>query len=349
VASVAEWLLGHEEEIGCAYVAFDLQRPPSEEMGGRLRLRAVPRQLRQLARFVRWMRRTPLIVHYCLSTSRTGLPRDALYVALLRLFGRQTIAHVHGAALVDAAELRFRSALLRLVGRSTVERVAISPTSARVLEGLGISSRCILNPLRFEPEESAGANAGGRALELLFVGAYGRRKGCPELIDALARARASGLDVRLRIVGKEDHKGEDDALRSRIRAHDLDGAVEFAGVRTASEMPSAYRDADAICLPSRQEGLPMALLEAMAFGLPVLATPVGGIPDLVADGDTGLLVAPGNVEELANAIATLAGDRQLRRQMGERARARVLGLAGSSVIAARWRELYRELALATKT
>jgi glycosyltransferase involved in cell wall biosynthesis len=347
VASVTEWLLAHEEEIGCSYATFDLKRPLDEEMGGRFRLHSLPRQLRQLGRFLRWIPRSPTVVHYCVSASRTGLPRDALYVGLLRLFGRRTIAHVHGAGLALAAESPFRSRLLRLVGRWTAERVAISPTSGRILASAGILSGCILNPVRFEPEALREPNGDRGPLRLLFVGAYGRRKGCPELVDALAQVRGRGLDVTLRIVGKEDHKGDNEILTGKVRAHGLDGAIEFAGVKAANEMPASYRGADVICLPSRHEGLPMALLEGMAFGLPVVATPVGGITDLVVQGDSGFLVAPGSVDELADAIVTLAGDAELRERMGARGRERVRALAGSAAIVSQWRDLYAALAQTT--
>jgi glycosyltransferase involved in cell wall biosynthesis len=343
VASVAAWLLAHEKEIGASYSTFDLRRPTEEVMGGPLRLSGVPRQARQLVRFLRWLPGSPSLVHYCVSMSKAGLPRDALYILLLRLAGRRTIAHVHGSALPLAVNAPVRSRLLKLIGRATSERVAISPTSARTLESAGVSSHCILNPIRFSPDTLPARVGDDGPVKLLFVGAYGRRKGCPELIDALALARTEGVDATLQIVGNEDQEGDGDLVLAKIAAHDLHSVVEFAGVKTESEMPAAYESADLVCLPSRFEGLPMALLEAMAFGLPVVATPVGGVADLVISGETGLLVTPGDVEELAQAIIRLASDHHLRRHMGVRGRERVLELAGAPVITSEWRSLYGEL------
>jgi glycosyltransferase involved in cell wall biosynthesis len=345
VTSVADWLLTHQEEIGCSYSTFDLARPPEAGMGARLHAGAVPRQLRQFGRFIAWGLRAPTLIHYCMSTSQGGLPRDAAYLTVLRLLGKTTIAHVHGAYLPVAAEMGFRSKLLRIVGRVSSERVAISPSAARTLAGLGISSRCILNPLRFAPEEPATATHDGQPpFRLLFAGAYGRRKGCPELIEALGRVRKLGIDARLTIVGNEDQLGDDALVRTRVRSRHLEDSVEFAGVKESAQMPGAYAVGDVFCLPSRHEGLPMAMLEAMAFGLPVIATPVGGVPDLVVHGETGLLVAPGDVEELTEAIATLASDAGLRCRLGSSGRDRVLELASSPIIAAQWRDLYTTLA-----
>lgn len=339
--SVAEWLLAHEDEIGCVYETFDLWRPPEEEKGGRVRLSTLPRQARLLARFVRWLPSAPGVVHYSLACSLLGLTRDLTYVAILRLSRRTVIAHIHGSDLVGLRRASARALGLRILSRLSTERVAVAPRAASALESVGVPARCIYNPVRFEPNghESAPSRA---PLRLLFVGTYGERKGCPELLEALAAVRASGVEATLRLVGKEEQRGEEGALRRSVRAFELDGVVEFAGVMSAQGLASCYENADVICLPSRREQLPMALLEGMAFGLPALATPVGAIPDLVEDGETGLLVEPGNVDELTAAIRSLAGDPARLRAMGEAARARVESVASAGAVAAQWRRLYRE-------
>src|SRR3954465_13082921 len=81
VTTVATWLLGHQEEIGCEYVLFDLWRPAGGPAGGRFALRAVPRQVRAAFRFARWLATAPRVLHYCVSCSAVGLSRDLLLVA----------------------------------------------------------------------------------------------------------------------------------------------------------------------------------------------------------------------------------------------------------------------------
>jgi glycosyltransferase involved in cell wall biosynthesis len=93
-------------------------------------------------------------------------------------------------------------------------------------------------------------------------------------------------------------------------------------------------------LPSKLEGLPLALLEGMAFGLPALATPVGGIADFVETGENGLLVEPGDIDGLADSIRLLADDPGLRARLGEEARRRVRATTGDQELARRWREVY---------
>jgi glycosyltransferase involved in cell wall biosynthesis len=334
VATFADWLLAHEEAIGCRFDVFELERDPEDEAGGRLRAGSVPRQIRLLERFRRWVADAPPVVHYCVSWSATGLARDVVFVDRLRRAGRRTIAHVH----VSAEPSGLRKPLARRVARRVSARVTISPWCQAALGRAGIEADCIFNPLPLEPAETPPPPAGG-PLRLVFVGAYGERKGCPQLVEALGRARDLGVDARLTFVGKERRRGEEERLRRLVSRYALEDRVEWAGVAARADVASFYERADVVCLPSRAEGVPMTLLEGMALGLPVLATTVGGIPDLV-DEESGVLVRPGDVPALADAIAALARDPDGRRRMGEAARRRATRLADPVAVAAAWRETY---------
>lgn len=342
VAQVAEWLLAHAPEIGCTYAPFDLRRPLDKGAGGRLADAALFSQLRLLVRFVRWLPRSPRVVHICVSCTPTGLPRDALYVLLLAAARRRTIAHVHGSDLELALRARGRGIALRTIGRRAAAVVAVSPRPAAELAAAGVEATYVFNPISIE----VGASAPERRerpdapLQLLFVGAYGRRKGVYELLDALVHVRRQGDDVRARIVGPPEHPEEAELLAAGVRERGLADAVAVIGPVQPDEVARELLGADVFCLPSHREGLPMAILEAMAFGLPVVATAVGGIPDVVRDNQSGLVVAAGDVAGLAAAIAALARDPELRRRLGENGRSLVEELAGASVVAARWRELY---------
>jgi glycosyltransferase involved in cell wall biosynthesis len=338
VAGFAEWLLSHEEEIGCRFDAFDLWRPETGEVGGRLSFRAVGIQARLLPGFLRWSRRAPSVVHYSVSHTATGLSRDLLFLSVLKAGGHRVIGHIHVIPDESRARARGLRALARLVDRW----VTLSPSSVQALSKLGIEAEWIPNPLRIAPNGHRPSSAEG-PLRLLFVGRYGERKGCSELIAALAKARASGTEATLRFVGQEEYDGEERVLRNDVRVHELEGAVEFAGLKAGPELVECYAQAQVLCLPSRREGVPLVLLEAMSFGLPVIATPVGGIADYVSHEDNGLLVPPGDVGALAASIEMLAADPALRVRLGEAARRRIDEQAGAETIARRWRETYAEL------
>ncbi|MEL7227669.1 MAG: glycosyltransferase family 4 protein, partial [Cyanobacteria bacterium J06576_12] len=99
--------------------------------------------------------------------------------------------------------------------------------------------------------------------------------------------------------------------------------VKFLGWINPAERNQLLQRANAFVLPSYNEGLPMAMLEAMAWALPTISTPVGGIPEFLDDGETGYLVEPGDVEKLAYSMERLIGDEGLRLRLGEQARVRV--------------------------
>ena len=339
VAVVAQWLLDHEQQIGCCYERFDLKRPAAAQAGGRLSFRAVLRQATILTAFVRWLPRSPRVLHYMVAYTPTGVTRDAALFVVARLFGRRTIAHVQlpSGHLIDEPTSSVRLSALRVVARLAERTIAISPRAAAALEERGIAAEWVFNPISLEPQTDP-VRSPRTFLEILFVGTYGHRKGCNVLVEALADERARGIDARLQIVGKEEYDGEDEALRQTIAAAGVTTAVDFLGVAGPERLREVYSSADVFCLPSYQEGLPLALLEAMAFGLPVVATPVGGIPDVV-DGNSGLLVEPGDPRALADAIARLA-DGELRMQIGSTARDHIRELCDPAVLASRWHEIY---------
>jgi glycosyltransferase involved in cell wall biosynthesis len=165
-----------------------------------------------------------------------------------------------------------------------------------------------------------------RPFTILCIGTLHEVKGQAILVEAARILRDRGIALRCRIVGD----GEDEAmLRERIAAAGLTGSITLDGRLTRDEVIAALGDADLLVAPSvvasngKREGIPVVLMEAMSSGLPVVASRLSGIPELVDDGVSGLLVPPGDAPALADAIARLAGDPDLRARMGTAARQRV--------------------------
>lgn len=158
----------------------------------------------------------------------------------------------------------------------------------------------------------------GSDFVLLFVGRVTEDKGLRTLLSAFEAVRDGGAAVRLLLVGPVDSgvRGEID----RVSSHSLAGTLFVLGPRDPPYR--FFAAADAFVLPSHREGLPLSLLEAMAAGLPVIATRVGGIPEVV-DGSTGILIPPRDVPALKMAILRLCGHREEAAAMGERARVRI--------------------------
>ncbi len=143
------------------------------------------------------------------------------------------------------------------------------------------------------------------------------------LLRALAILRDGGVAFTCRVVGEGDER---EALESLRRELDLGDRVAFVGELTQSAVRDEWRQASVGVLSSDTEGMPVALMEAAACGVPVAATTVGGIPELVVDGETGWLVPPRDPQALAGALRRLLADAPARRRMGRAARERAVRL-----------------------
>jgi len=173
---------------------------------------------------------------------------------------------------------------------------------------------------------------------LTFVGRLHAQKDVATLLHAAGRLRAEWPGIHVLLVGAGP---EEDALRCLARGLELKEQVRFTG-GVADVIP--YRDAtDVFVHPSRAEGMPGALLEAMACGLPCVATRIGGTADVITDGEDGLLVPPGDVRSLGAAIARLLEDPALARRLGARARATVEARFTMAGVAQQYTALYKAL------
>ncbi len=175
-----------------------------------------------------------------------------------------------------------------------------------------------IDPSRYSP---VGRQAHGRPL-VLAVGRLVETKGFHTLIEACGLLRARGMSVRCVIAGDGP---EASRLRRLAEVHGVEREVTFTGALQPAEVLEHYERADCLAMPScvrsnDRDGMPNVLLEAMARGLPVVATRVSGIPELVRDGETGLLVSPDDPEALAAAMGKLLADRDLADRLGRAGR-----------------------------
>lgn len=214
---------------------------------------------------------------------------------------------------IQAVEARFVLVCSQSAGTALSQ---ISGPRARiVLAYHGVDSN------RFAPARTQHAGTG--PVRILAVGRLVPKKGYPVLLEALHRLVASGTDLQCQIVGAGDLAGELDASIDRLG---LGGLVTLSGASTHQEVAQAYRRADlfvqsSVVLPDGdRDGIPNSLLEAMSSGLAVVASNVSGIPEILTDSRTGLLVPPGDAGALAEALGRLAHDPALRASLGGAAR-----------------------------
>ena len=176
-------------------------------------------------------------------------------------------------------------------------------------------------------------------LQLLFLGRLDAAKGLYELLDAVGLLVRGGRQMRLVIAGDGP---EEAGLRSRIADLKLQPRVELAGARFGVDKQTLLSQAHVFVLPSYSEGLPYALLEAMAAGVAPVVSSVGAVPDVVGYGEHGLLVAPRNIGQLVYALARLHDDRGLLARLGAAARARIAERYGLERFARSFARVYRQ-------
>jgi glycosyltransferase involved in cell wall biosynthesis len=287
--------------------------------------------LRALARLVRAVRRfRPDIVHT--HTAKAGLLGR---LAALSVRPRPLVVHTYHGHVLEGYFGPFKSRLYRTLehGLGTVSDRLVGVSAATVddLVRLRVAPRdkfrVIPIGLDLEPFLELNHDRGRRLdapipaadgdVVLIFCGRLVPIKSVDLLLRGVARAREMGAQVRLAVVGDGELRPSLEQLAAGLGIAD---AVHFLGYR--SDVAGVLAASDLAVLSSRNEGTPVSLIEAAAAGLPAVATAVGGVPEVVADG-TGVLVSFGDEEALGRAIAGLAADPPLRRAMGERARAEV--------------------------
>ncbi|HEV3011187.1 MAG TPA: glycosyltransferase [Burkholderiales bacterium] len=290
----------------------------TEERCGRLgRLAAGPFALAAAI-----LRRQAAIVHVNTSLNARAFWRDLAYVLVAKLCGARVLYQVHGGALREfSAGWKFvLRALVTLpnlaVVLSRVEHAAwreIVPGQdvAVVPNGIDCAPYRMNSRPRREPEAP---------LELVYIGRLAPRKGLAEAIAAVALARDAGVAARLVIAGAGP---EEQLLRQQVQSLGLESAVSFSGPAYGAGKAKLLGEADALLLASHAEGLPYALLEAMAAGVVPVVTPVGGIPDVVQPGLHGLMVPVGDAQAIAAAIGALSRDRERLALMSAACRERI--------------------------
>jgi len=201
---------------------------------------------------------------------------------------------------------------------------------------------------RFKPEENSTETKQKFGLGsepcLLFVGSLIPRKGLPYLVEAAKKVVKEKANTQILIVGDGPSRSP---LNASIASGGLAGNFRFLGSLKDSQLPKIYNCADVFVLPSVQEGQGIVLLEAQASGVPVVAFDAGGVKEAVRDGETGLLVKPGDTDGLAEALIKLLNNKQLRATLGQNGRRFVNANYTWDVSAKKMLEVYRE-ALSTK-
>jgi glycosyltransferase involved in cell wall biosynthesis len=314
------------------------QAPP----GGRLSASNIRRTLTDARAVWREAAGCDLVhIHSALAPGVT-LVRAGSLVLVARLRRCRVIVHAHGGMV----QLWLTTPLRRLVAR-----VALAPADRVVAVSRGGLSALgkVLGPAQtslidngVELPAYAGEKAPNDPPRVLYAGPITPRKGLLDLLEASRLLGERGVRHEVVLAGGTPAEGAEAEAQVHAAAGEQ---VRFLGPQPHEAMPELYRSADLYCLPSWWEAMPLSVLEAMASGLPVVASEVGDIPRAVSDGVTGRVVPPRDPRALAKALEPLLTDPELRQKYGEAGRRRAEEQFDLATTIEAIDRLYRELAL----
>ncbi len=269
--------------------------------------------------------------------------RKMAFAGAARLAGVPFILHLHGsgydaffAGLGPTSRRRVRA----LFGRAARTVVLSEHWRRFAVDQLALDSSRVTVIANGVAEPRALANPAASAIPtIVFAGEVGTRKGVPVLLEALAMLSREAVPFRAIIAGN----GALAEARRQAAALGIAAQIDFPGWVGEAELDRLLRGASLFALPSLAENQPVAIIEAMARALPVVATTVGAIPEQVIDGETGLLVAPGDASALASALESLLTCPELRTRLGAAGRARFAAHYTITRNADRFAQLYREV------
>ena len=254
--------------------------------------------------------------------------RDCVLLIGTRWLFKKTVFHFHANGLADLyARLPW---LLKkafwLAYRKPALSIAISDYGKRDGEFLKSQEIVIIPNGIPEPSTPFEVNKStSKAVpEIFFCGMVSEEKGIGILLEACAKLKQRGVSFGCKIVGKAASEVEEKKFKDFIQNHQLEEAVEFTGPLYDDNKWKAYAGADIFCFPTHYsaESFGLVAVEAMMFGLPVVATNWRGLPDIVVDGETGFLVPPKDAKSIAERLEILISDQDLRRTMGAAGRRR---------------------------
>lgn len=251
--------------------------------------------------------------------SNASLYREAFFIFLAKILRKKIIGHFHAGDVENYYP--FQSKIGQKLIRSGLNLcdglIAVSNESARQLREITPNAKISIIPnaidvtdFDFKTEKKS-----ENFVRLLFVGAIGKLKGERDLIKALAMLRDKNLNLKVSFLGYGA-----ESLKSYCDELKITDFIEFLGAVSLEERLGFFEKADVFVLPTYAEAMPMSVIEAMAAGLPVISTNVGGIPELIEDGENGFLFECGDVSALAEKILLLAEDKNLRQKVGKKAR-----------------------------
>lgn len=242
--------------------------------------------------------------------------RKAIFIYIAKFFHKKVVWHMHAGRFAVFYQ-QHRYAVRKVVNKSDVI-IALSEYWKEYFKNEFPTKRVeiiknVISAPRVHKQQTG-------YFTLLFLGLLGKNKGIYDLLECIRDHKVEFQGkLKLYIGGN----GEIEHVKQLIKVYGIADITIFEGWVSGDKKIELLNKSDAYILPSYKEGLPISILEAMSYGMPIISTPVGGIPEIVSNGENGYLVEPGNKEDIYKAIISLLNDSDLRNRMGSVSLSRV--------------------------
>ena len=244
------------------------------------------------------------IVHIHVSQPMT-IRRKSIFLRLAKSFNKKIITHFHAFNTEETIDGNARNLYKQFFEKSDMVIVLSNWWKKQLMNSLNMSPEQI--SVLYNPCPTVSKKETSKENIILYAGAVNERKGYKDLIKAFASIHTSFSNWKIVFAGN----GEIEEGISLAKQFGIESQVEFTGWVTGEAKADLFRKAKIFCLPSYAEGFPMAVLEAWAYGLPVITTPVGGIPDVAIDSENMLLFNPGDIKKLSQNIKKLISNQTI--------------------------------------
>lgn len=250
--------------------------------------------------------------------ANASFERCKLFINLAKKCGKKVILHEHAADFVDY----FDGAADKQAITDTLQKcdalIVLSQSWKKYFASIGMDD-CkihVLNNTVSPPALQTKNHVADEKIRLMYMGEISKRKGGFDLLEAIVNNKEYFADKLLLRMGGNEVDGD---IKAYIRENGLESFVTYEGWIAGQKKIDCLNWEDVYILPSYNEGLPIAILEAMAYSHPVISTPVGGIPEIIKSGENGILVQPGDTKGIADAIKFYIENHDAIRKQGEKA------------------------------
>ncbi|MEW5802936.1 MAG: glycosyltransferase family 4 protein [bacterium] len=279
--------------------------------------------------FQRCLTIRPDLVYFTLAPTGSAFYRDLLFVAILKITGSSHVYHLHGKGIARQASGSFLKKQLYRWAFGKAQVIHLSPKLYSDISQFVPKNKChfLANGI---PDSADGfksaqvRKSADKTLCILYFSNMMITKGPLVLLEALVNLKRRGESFHALFAGGWASDGCAEQFSSIVRENELQDFVEYLGPKYGSDKSDLYRKADIFVFPTYNDAFPLVLLEAMSYGLPVISTFEGAIPDIVQDNVTGFLIPPKDPESLTSSLSVLLNNHDLRFQFGQAGRKRFI-------------------------